>query len=148
MIATRRTPQLVCRIDTTPFSFVMVFVALVLLIIAMTTPYPFHTNSGIDLPRVTNTARMQRADREDALVVAIARDGRIFFGPSPVGSDSLSDMIVRRLNQGAERKVYLKADGRANYSSVKEALDAIQAAGIQNVGILVDKRRAPLNSSQ
>jgi biopolymer transport protein ExbD len=40
-----------------------------------------------------------------------------------------------------ERKVYIKADMRARWGAVKQALDAARAAGILRVAILTDQRR-------
>jgi biopolymer transport protein ExbD len=38
-----------------------------------------------------------------------------------------------------ERKVYIRADGRAWYGTVKEVLDGVRAAGVEKVGFLLEQ---------
>lgn len=99
--------------------------------------------AGTDLPRVDHPIRMPGADREDALVVAIMRDGHIFFGSGCVTAGELPGKIREGLSQGAERKVYIRADARARYGTVSAVLDGIRVAGVPRIGILVDQRKRP-----
>ena len=87
---------------------------------------------------------MQRADREDSLLVVVTKNGDVFFGTEKLTSDQLPGKIREGLRQGAERKVYIKADGRAKYGKVAEVLDGVRAARITNIAFLVDQRKSPL----
>ena len=84
---------------------------------------------------------MRGASREDAMVVAIFRDGKVFFGNDQTTAGQLSSQIQKRLNASPERKVYLKADFRARYGNVAEVVDAVRSAGIGNIAFLVEQRR-------
>jgi biopolymer transport protein TolR len=148
MLKPRDKPsRLICGIDRTPFVNVAVVLAAVFLIIEISIPPPHHGTS-IDLPSVSSPTSMPHADREDALMVAVMRDGKIFFGSGPVWSWDLRDKIQERVSRGAERKVYIKADARVQYGSVKAVIDAIHAAGIEQIGILVEQRKQSATVTQ
>ena len=108
---------------------------------------PMHGVSA-DLARVGSPVPMRAPDREDALVVAVMRDGKVLFGTDPIWPADLPVKIREGVNRGAENKVYIRADARARYGAVKEALDGIHAAGIEKIGILVDQRRTPASNPQ
>jgi biopolymer transport protein ExbD len=82
---------------------------------------------------------MPRAVREDAQVVSVTRDGKIYFGNTLLAADDLSGQIRQSVRNGAERKVYVRADARAKYIHVKQALSEISKAGIQNVCFLAER---------
>ena len=95
--------------------------------------------SGVDLPRTWYAGPMPRAVREDALSVPVTRDGKIYFRNVPISAKDLPDKIREGLKNGAEKKVYLRADTRARYGDVKQALIEIRQAGIENVCFLTEK---------
>ena len=104
----------------------------------VTTP-PFHTHSGlVDLAPVAHAKPQKGALREDAIIVTVARDGSVFCCGTKVLPQDLPELIRDAYKNGAERKVYVKADARAKYSDVKAVLDPIRSAGIQDVVFLVE----------
>jgi biopolymer transport protein TolR len=84
---------------------------------------------------------MRGADREDALVVAITRDGNVWLVADQVQLENLPAAIRERVSRGAERRVYIKADMRARYGGVKQVLACVRAAGIDKVAFIVDRHR-------
>ena len=98
------------RIDVYPF----VAVNLALLIIFMIVPgvTPRHS-SGPELPRSRYACAIPRAVREDAQIVSVARDGRIFYRNTVIAVDELPDRIRESIKNGTDRKVYVRADARA-----------------------------------
>ena len=76
----------------------------------------------------------------------ILRSGDVFFGNEKLTPDQLPGKIREGLRQGAERKVYIKADARAKYGKVAQVLDGVRAARIYNIAFLVDQRKSPLVS--
>jgi len=70
------------------------------------------------------------ANREDAMHVYVLRDGSFYFGNSMVALDEVPRRIQEQVTGGAERRVYLQADGRAKYGDVKQVLDKVRKAGI------------------
>ena len=139
-----RSNKLICGIDGTPFVPVFSAVALVLLVIFMLDPPHIRQRStSVDMAKVGHPVSMRAADREDAIVVAVELDGKVFFRGDPVRTDQLPGKIREALSQGAERKVYIKADARVFYGTVKEALEGVRSSGVEKVGLLVDERQAP-----
>ena len=82
---------------------------------------------------------MPGASREDAILVAVTRDGNIFFGSKNVRDSDLPALIRESVRRGSERKVYLKVDARAKYSDAALVIDQVALVGIQNVGIITEQ---------
>jgi biopolymer transport protein TolR len=76
------------NINVTP----MVDVMLVLLIIFMVITPMLNNKVNVDLPKVTAATVMENANKEDAIIVAVTRDGKTFLGGDQV---SLSDLGTR-----------------------------------------------------
>ena len=83
---------------------------------------------------------MAQADRKDAILIEVQRDGRVFFRADPVSPDDLPADIREWASRGSEKKVYIRADHAARYQAVKEVLDATRDAGVENVVFIVDSR--------
>ncbi len=83
---------------------------------------------------------MPGALREDAMKVAIFRDGSVYFGTDRVDVANLQQKIVERLkDRDVERKVYIRADKRTRWCVVKSALDCVRSAGILRVAFIVNQ---------
>ena len=56
----------------------------------------------------------------------------------------MAEKIQARLkDRDVERKVYVVADMRAQWSNVEMVLDGVRSAGIDKVAFLADQRRVP-----
>ena len=77
---------------------------------------------------------MRGANREDVLVVAIFRDGKVFFGRDLIMPDQLPFEIREAVSRSAARKVYIRAEARLRYGTVLQVLDGVRSAGVENVG--------------
>lgn len=99
--------------------------------------------NGVDLPKVAHPVPMRRANREDAMVVAVQRDGRVWLGNDRLSPDQLPTRIRQAVSHGAERKIYIRADARAKYGAVAKVLDSVRFAGVENIAFLMDERKPP-----
>jgi biopolymer transport protein ExbD/biopolymer transport protein TolR len=95
----------------------------------------------VELAKTNNPIPMQDADKEDALIVAVARDGKIFFDTSQVGPEELTQKIRDRIANRVDKKVYVKADARAHYKAVVEVVDNVRSAGVSELGLLTEQKR-------
>jgi len=137
----RRSLQLFSDFNTMQFASVMGIVVFVVLLIFMTIP-PDHHGISADLPKVWHAVPMPGALREDVIKVSILRDGRVYLGTDHVFPSDLPAKIEERLKDpGVERKVYVVADMRARWGTVKQVLDGVHSAGVLRVAFLVDQRR-------
>jgi biopolymer transport protein ExbD/biopolymer transport protein TolR len=117
----------------------MADIMLVLLIIFMVVTPMLQKNKPVDMAR-TNTARdMQDADKEDAVVVAVTRDGSIFLGNTQVQKADLSGQVKDRVANKLDKTVYLKSDARAKYGDVVAIVDEIRSAGVDQLGLLTER---------
>src|SRR5690242_21703304 len=106
------------NINVTP----MVDVMLVLLIIFMVITPMLQKGVSVDLAKVNNPSQMPDADKEDALLVAVMRDGKIFFGNDRIEPDQLTQKIKDRISNKVDKRVYVRADARAKFGSVVEVV--------------------------
>jgi biopolymer transport protein ExbD/biopolymer transport protein TolR len=126
-------------INVTP----MVDVMLVLLIIFMVITPMLQKGVSVDLAKVNSPAAMPDADKEDALLVAVTRDGKIFFGSDQVaGADQLTHLVKDRLASRTDKRVFIKADARTKYGNVVDVVDNVRAAGVDQLGLLTEQRKA------
>jgi biopolymer transport protein TolR len=125
------------NINVTP----MVDVMLVLLIIFMVITPMLQKGVSVDLAKVNNPQQMPDADKEDALIVAVMRNGDVFFGNDRINSDQLTNKIKDRIANRVNKTVYLRADARAKYKSVVDVVDNVRAAGVDDLGLLTDQKK-------
>jgi len=125
------------NINVTP----MVDVMLVLLIIFMVVTPMLQKGVSVDLAKVNSPEAMPDADKEDALVVAVMRDGQIFFGNDKIAADALTQRVKDRLANKTDKRVYVRADARAKYGSVVEVVDNVRSAGVDQLGLLTDQKK-------
>jgi biopolymer transport protein ExbD/biopolymer transport protein TolR len=138
----RKPAKLFSDFNTPQFACVMSLVVVIVLTVLLTWPTPYHHGS-VALARVDHPVSMPGADREDAMVVNVTRDGKVYFSVEQVNPENLSQKIENRLkDHSVERKVYVKADLRARWGTVKQVLDSVRAAGLMRVAFLVDQRRS------
>ena len=125
-------------INVTP----MVDVMLVLLIIFMVVTPMLQHGVSVDMAQVNNPEQMPDADKEDALLVAVMRDGSVFFGTDKIAAADLTQKIKDRLASRQDKRVFLKADARAKFGAVVEVVDNVRAAGVDQLGLLTDQKKA------
>jgi biopolymer transport protein TolR len=130
------------EINVTP----MVDVMLVLLIIFMVVTPMLQKGISVDMPKVNNPEQMPDADKEDALLVSIMRNGDVFFGTEKITPDNLTTRVKDRLANRVDKRVYVKADSRAHFGNVVSVVDAVRAAGVDDLGLLTDQRKTTPNA--
>ena len=124
-------------INVTP----MVDVMLVLLIIFMVITPMLQKGVSVDLAKVNSPEAMPDADKEDALIVAVMRDGKVYFGNDQISPDQLTGKVKDKLANRVDKRVYVRADARAKFGSVVEVVDNVRAAGVDELGLLTDQRK-------
>jgi biopolymer transport protein ExbD/biopolymer transport protein TolR len=137
-IATRNEGAKVnSNINVTP----MVDVMLVLLIIFMVVTPMLQKGITVDLAQVNNPEQMPDADKEDALLVAVMRDGRVFFGNDQIAPDQLTNKIKDRIATRADKRVFVRADARAKFGAVVQVVDNVRSAGVDQLGLLTEQKK-------
>jgi biopolymer transport protein ExbD/biopolymer transport protein TolR len=132
------------NINVTP----MVDVMLVLLIIFMVITPMLQNKVAIDMAKVDNPTAMPDADKEDAIVVAVTRDGGVFLGQNKTAVSELGTQVREKLADKPGKTIYIRADARAQYRAVEDAIDAVRTAGVEDVGLLTQKREGNLAGNE
>jgi biopolymer transport protein ExbD/biopolymer transport protein TolR len=131
------------NINVTP----MVDVMLVLLIIFMVITPMLQNKVNVDLANSTTATPMDDANKEDAVVVAITRDSRIYLGQNQTTVSSLGSQVSDDLSKQTNKVVYFRADARAHYGTVMDAIDAVRTSGVEEVGMLTSQQQtAPVST--
>ena len=122
------------EINITPMCDVM----LVLLIIVMLIAPLLQKGVDVILPEAANTAEKPESDEQT--VLGITADGRFYIESVLVAEQDM----LRELQEVMERKfarvVLIKADQAAAYSDVMAVLDQLQRAGIEEIGLITERK--------
>ncbi len=130
-----KAPPPMTAINVIPMADIM----LVLLIIFMVVTPMLQKGVSVDLAQVNNPSDMKDADKEDAIVVAVTRDGKIFIGKVLTPKDQITQQVRDMLTGRLDKTVFVKSDGRAKYGDVVGVVDEVRAAGVDQLGLLTEK---------
>jgi len=132
-----KAPPVVSDINVTP----MVDVMLVLLIIFMVITPMLHKGHDVNMVKALNPIKMQDADKEDAIIVAVTRDAKVYLSPgnAMIAPDQLGGKVKDLQQNRQDKTVYLKADARARFASVTDVIDNLRTAGVDSVGLLTEQ---------
>jgi len=124
-------------INVTP----MVDVMLVLLIIFMVITPMLQKGVSVTLAKTDNPIKMPEADKEDSLIVAVMRDGVIYFNSDKVSAETLTDKVKDKLSNKPDKRIFVKADAGAKYGDVVSVVDNVRSAGVDQLGLLTEERK-------
>ena len=126
------------NINVTP----MVDVMLVLLIIFMVITPMLQRSQTVELAKAVNPIQMPDADKEDSLIVAVMRDGKVYFDTELIRDrGDLTQKIRDRVTNRVNKEVFVKADARAKYKNVVDVVDDVRSAGVDQLGLLTDQKQ-------
>jgi biopolymer transport protein ExbD len=119
----------------------MADIMLVLLIIFMVITPMLQKDISVDMVQANNPRDMKDADKDDAIVVAVTRDGKIYLGNTPMAKEDITGQIKDRIATRLDKTVYVKSDSRAKYGDVVAVVDEIRSAGVDQLGLLTEKNK-------
>ena len=131
----RISPPPVADINVTP----MVDVMLVLLIIFMVITPMLSKGVSVDMVKTRNPIAMHDADKSDAVMVAITRDGKVYLGSNLILPEDLPPKVKDMLTNKLDKTVFVRADQRARYEKVVDVVDNLRAAGVDQLGLLTEQ---------
>jgi biopolymer transport protein ExbD len=134
----------IADINVTP----MVDIMLVLLIIFMVVTPMLQKGVSVDLAKTKNPREMREADRDDAVVVAVTRDGKIYLNADQLAKEQLGPRIQDILASKVDKTVYVKSDRRAKYGEVVDVVDVVRAGGVDTLGLLTSRVEGSQASDQ
>ena len=130
----QKTSALNSEINITPLADVM----LVLLIIVMLIAPLLQKGVDVVLPEAANTT--EKPENDAQTVLAVTADGRFFVDKIQVTEQNLLREVQSVLERKFEKIVLIKADQDAQYSNVMSILDRLQRAGIEDIGLVTERK--------
>src|SRR6516164_1629971 len=127
--------EVTADINVTPMADVM----LVLLIIFMVVTPMLQKGQSVELAKTKNPIDMKEADRDDAVLVTVTRDGKLYLGQDKITVEALGIKVNDLLATKLEKKVFVKSDLRAKYGDVVAVVDNIRNAGVDQIGLLTER---------
>ena len=121
-------------INVTP----LVDVMLVLLIIMMIVAPLLNQGVSLQLPDAQNSSEMP--ETQGQTVLAITADGTYWVDTIQVPLNGLRQRMDDVLATKSEGLVIIKADDGAAYGLIMEALDELRLSGIEDIGLIAERR--------
>jgi len=125
------------QINVTP----LVDVMLVLLIIMMLIAPMLQQGVNVKLPIASNSS--DKPETQEQTVVAIVVDKSFYLNAKFVPEHELGMRIEEAIRTKIEKIVLIKADEGVDYSAVMAAMDQLRQAGIEDIGLITERRNAP-----
>jgi biopolymer transport protein ExbD/biopolymer transport protein TolR len=130
-----KAPPPVADINVTP----MVDVMLVLLIIFMVITPMLSKGVSVDLAKTRNPIPMQAADKSDAIIVSVNREGRVYLNTTMLSPEDLPPKVKDLLTNRVDKTIFVKADARARYEKVVDVVNNLRSAGVDQLGLLTEQ---------
>ena len=122
----------------------MADIMLVLLIIFMVVTPMLGHGHDVSLATVPRPDDLPNADKDDAIIVAVDREGHIYIGTNQTQEDQVTATVRDLVKDRIDKSIFIKSDKRAKYIDVTKVVDDVRSAGVDEVGLLTERveRRA------
>jgi biopolymer transport protein ExbD len=126
-------------INVTP----LVDVMLVLLIIMMLIAPLLQQGISVKLPTANNS--VDKPETQGQTLITIGADKRVYLNAKQVNGEELGKNVKDLLEtkKATEKVVIIKGDEAVDYSAVMGAMDQLRAAGVEDIGLITEKKKAP-----
>ncbi len=111
---------------------------LVLLIIMMIVAPLLQRGVDLRLPVATNST--EKPETQDQTVLAVTADGRLWINSVLVPDGQLRSRVEDIFETKTDRIIIIKADEDAEYRHVMDAMDELRASGIEDMGLITERR--------
>ena len=132
-----KAPPVMASPNVIPMADIM----LVLLIIFMVVTPMLQKGVSVDMAKVNNAEDMQNADKDDAIILAVTRDGKMYLGSKQIALSEITTSVKDQIANRLDKTVFVRSDARAKYGDVVKAVDEVRSAGVDNLGLLTEKNQ-------
>ena len=132
-----KAPPVMAAPNVIPMADIM----LVLLIIFMVVTPMLQKGVSVDMAKVNNAEDMQNADKDDAIILAVTRDGKMYLGSKQIALSEITNAVKDQIANRLDKTVFVRSDARAKYGDVVKAVDEVRSAGVDNLGLLTEKNQ-------
>jgi len=128
----RKKGSIVADINVTP----LVDVVLVLLIIFMVVTPMIARGVPVDLPKTMHHSK--KPDDGKDIIVSVTKDKLVYITSNRVQIKDVPRIIEEERRRFPEKTVYVKGDSRTTYGAVRDVMEAIHKANIDDVMLGTD----------
>jgi biopolymer transport protein ExbD len=132
-----KAPPIMAAPNVIPMADIM----LVLLIIFMVVTPMLQKGVSVDMAKADNAQDMKDADKDDAIIIAVTRDGNLYLGSTKIQLDEITGKVKDLIANRLDKTVFVRSDSRAKYGDVVKAVDEVRSAGVDHLGLLTEKIR-------
>ena len=131
------TSDVTSDINVTPMADIM----LVLLIIFMITTPLLQEGIAVNKPKARNAQEAPEVEGEEATTVTVTRSQKIYVNDQPVAPEDLLDELTTRAALAPEKPLFVKSDVAAPYGIIVSIVNKAREAGVERIGLLVDREQ-------
>ena len=128
----RGSNRLMSEINVTPFVDVM----LVLLIIFMVAAPLLTVGVEIELPKTS--AKALPTEKEQPLTLSLTKDKELYLQDTKIEFSDLIPKLKQIAEQRSDNRIFLRADGENNYSSIMEIMGALSSSNFSNISLVTE----------
>ena len=128
----RRVSTSLAEINVVP----LVDVMLVLLIIFMVAAPMIQRGIDVKLPQSRRATSVIGERIEITIPDTVRRAGLVFLGKEQIKMSNLQERVRQKMEGAATKEVFLRGDAAVQYQDRMTVIDALKAAGVQNIGMV------------
>ena len=128
----RGSNSLMSEINVTPFVDVM----LVLLIIFMVAAPLLTVGVEIELPKTS--ARALPTEKEQPLTLSLTKDKELYLQDTKIEFSDLIPKLKQIAEQRDDNRIFIRADGSNNYSTIMEIMGALNSSNFSNISLVTE----------
>jgi biopolymer transport protein TolR len=128
----RKKSNIQADINVTP----LVDVVLVLLIIFMVVTPMIARGVPVDLPKTMHHSK--KPDDGKDLIVSITKDKLVYISANKVQVKDIPRIVEEERRRHPDKTIYVKGDSRTTYGAVREVMEAVHKANIDDVMLGTD----------
>ena len=128
----RRVSTSLAEINVVP----LVDVMLVLLIIFMVAAPMIQRGIDVKLPQSRRATSVTGERVEITVPDSIRQSQLVFVGKQQVKLQNLQEIVRQKMEGNPGKDVFLRGDASVQYQDLMSVIDALRAAGVQNIGMV------------
>ena len=127
----RSSKEPMSEINVTPFVDVM----LVLLIIFMVTAPLLTVGVQVDLPESSADSLPEEAE---PLTLSITKEKELYLQETKIEFSELIPKLKQISKEREDKRIFLRADGENNYSTIMEIMGALNSSNFSNISLVTE----------